>query len=272
MESDSFFCQLFKQLPQTLFELLDQPVTRAKSYRFDAVELKKSFRIDGLFIPDKSSLPLYFVEVQFQRMQRFYANLFAKVFCYLEENDPSQEWVAVAIFPSRNIEPKHLRPYEDLLHSPRVKRVFLDEHPLVANPPLGLGILQLVSASLNQAESIVPRIARRAKAELSDSDLQSKVLELLETILFRRFSQFSRQEIRMKFQLHEVRDTRYWKDAHEKGIEKGIEKGKSLATQEIAENLLAQGMSAKKVAELTKMPIDEVRRLSKSRPTTHGDR
>src|ERR1700730_11631339 len=101
METDAFFCQLFKQLPETLFELIDLPAARAKSYRFDSVELKKAFRIDGLFVPKRATLPLYFVEVQFQRLAKFYANLFAKVFCYLEENDPKQEWFAVAIFPSR---------------------------------------------------------------------------------------------------------------------------------------------------------------------------
>src|SRR5262245_17901700 len=110
METDSFFCQLLKQLPETLFELLGLPGERAKSYRFDSVEVKKSFRIDGLFIPRRTNLPLYFVEVQFRREQRFYANLFAEVFCYLEENNPSQEWVAVAIFPSRAAEPVHLKP------------------------------------------------------------------------------------------------------------------------------------------------------------------
>ena len=58
MESDSFFCQLFKQLPQTLFEALDLPAVLAKSYRFDSVEVKKSFRIDGLFVPDRLTLPI----------------------------------------------------------------------------------------------------------------------------------------------------------------------------------------------------------------------
>ena len=67
METDSFFCQLFKQMPQTLFELLGLPAERARAYRFDSVEVKKSFRIDGLFLPRKASLPLYFVEVQFRR-------------------------------------------------------------------------------------------------------------------------------------------------------------------------------------------------------------
>src|SRR6266702_4856880 len=130
METDAFFCQLFKQLPQTLFELINLPAARMKSYRFDSVEVKKAFRIDGLFLPIRATLPLYFVEVQFQRVQTFYANLFAKVFSFLEENDPTQEWVAVAIFPSRKEEPARLGPYEDLLQSKRVKRIYLNEVPV----------------------------------------------------------------------------------------------------------------------------------------------
>src|SRR6266852_2302745 len=64
METDSFFCQLLKQLPETLFDLLGLPVAGAKAYRFDSVEVKKSFRLDGLFTSAKSHLPVYFVEVQ----------------------------------------------------------------------------------------------------------------------------------------------------------------------------------------------------------------
>ena len=51
METDAFFYQLFKQLPATLFELLGLPPEQAQGYRFDSVELKKSLRIDGLFLP-----------------------------------------------------------------------------------------------------------------------------------------------------------------------------------------------------------------------------
>jgi predicted transposase YdaD len=60
METDSFFWKLLKQLPQTLFELLGLPPQRARRYRFDSVEVKKSFRIDGLFLPSQADLPLYF--------------------------------------------------------------------------------------------------------------------------------------------------------------------------------------------------------------------
>ena len=80
METDSFFYQLLKQLPETLFALLGEPLTRVADYRFDGLEVKKSYRLDGRFLPARADLPVYFVEVQFQRARRFYANLFAKVF------------------------------------------------------------------------------------------------------------------------------------------------------------------------------------------------
>jgi predicted transposase/invertase (TIGR01784 family) len=163
METDSFFWRLFKQLPQTLFELLGAPPQRARRYRFESVEVKKSFRIDGLYLPRKAGLPLYFVEVQFRRSPAFYANLFAKVFCYLEENDPSQEWLAVAVFPSRRMEPTQLGPYEDLLRSKRVRRIYLDRHPMPTDPPVGLGILQLLSAPVRQIQEIVALLVHKAQ-------------------------------------------------------------------------------------------------------------
>jgi predicted transposase/invertase (TIGR01784 family) len=178
METDSFFCQLFKQLPQTLFDLLGLPSERARAYRFDSVEVKKSFRIDGLYLPQEGGLPVYFVEVQFHASAKFYANLFAKVFCFLEEKDPGQDWAAVAIFESRRFEPKRLEPYQDLLHSKRLTRVYLDEFKMPADPPLGLGILQLVSAPESDVKNLVGRLMQKAAREVVDSESGRKVIEL----------------------------------------------------------------------------------------------
>ena len=264
MESDSFFCQLFKQLPETLFELLDLPATQAKAYRFDSVELKKSFRIDGLYLPNRATLPLYFVEVQFRRVQKFYANLFAKVFCYLEENDSKQDWVAVAIFPSRKEEPKYLGPYEDLLRSHRVHCIYLNELPSLAEQSPGLGILQLVSATPEQAKEILNRLVKKSLSVFGDADLGDSVLQLAEELLIRKYAQLGREEVRKMFHLEDLRKTRVWQEAHEEG--------KSLANRELAQKLLAKGMSPKQVAELTTLRIDEVKRLAKNRSTAQGDR
>ena len=271
METDSFFYRLLKQLPETLFELVGLPVRRARAYRFDSVELKKSLRIDA----KRPGLPLYFVEVQFQQVSTFYANLFSKVFAYLEENDPAQEWMAVAIFANRRVEPAERGPYDALLESARVKRIYLDGHKMPADPPPGLAILQMVTAPLAQVKDLAAKIVTRPTGSESDA----KVIELLEELLIRRFSQLSREEVRAMFHLEDLRKTRVWQEAHEEGtakgiergiergieqgIEQGIEKGKVLARQEMVHNCLAQGLSAKEIAELLKIPVQEVRRLAR---------
>jgi predicted transposase/invertase (TIGR01784 family) len=205
-------------------------------------------------LPQTTKLPLYVVEVQFQRVETFYANLFAKVFCYLEENDPTQEWVAVAIFPSRKQEPKHLKPYEDLLQSHSVRRIFLNELPAHTNSPLGLELLQLMRASFGQAKKLAPHLLQRAKVELADSVLVRKVVELMEGLLMRRFTELTREEIRMKFQLHDIRESRVWKEAVEEGI--------SLHKKEMVKKCLAKGMSVKQIANLMELPLDEVKQLA----------
>jgi predicted transposase/invertase (TIGR01784 family) len=275
METDSFFCQLLKQLPETLFQLLGLPGERARAYRFDSVEIKKSFRIDGLFIPARPELPLYFVEVQAQASAKFYANLFAKVFWFLEENDPAQEWIAVPIFANRSVEQKNQAPYEDLLRSPRVKRIYLDELVLPPDPPVGLSLLQLVTASDEQAKPIVTRIADRAEAEFSDSEIGSAMLKLLEELLMRRHPQLTGDEVRTMFQLTELSKTRAGQEIREEGRQEGRQEGReegreegrqegvTLATQEFARKCLAKGLSIEETAELTGLSVTRVRRLSK---------
>ncbi len=254
METDSFFYRLFNDLPQTLFELIGLPAARAKAYRFDSVELKKAFRIDGLFLPKKRNLPLYFVEVQFQRRQAFYANLFAKVYSYLEENDPKQDWVAVAIFPTRHEEPACLAPYQDLLKSKRVKRIYLEDVTRAKNLPVELELLQLLFTTEKESERIAPRVVQKAQMHFIDSDLQAKVVELVERLLMDRIPGFEREEMRMKFKLHGIRNSKVWKEANEEG--------KTENKRELIQKWTAKGMTEKQIAELLEVSVAEVRQLA----------
>jgi predicted transposase/invertase (TIGR01784 family) len=274
METDSFFYQLLKGLPETLFALLGQPLSRVSDYRFDALEVKKSYRLDGLFVPSKSSLPVYFVEVQFRRDRKFYPNLFAKVFSYLEANDPDQDWVAVALFSKRVVEPKRLKPYEDLLASPRMRRIYLDELSVSGDAPPGLTILQLASAPQSQTIELTTELLQRATVE-PDCDRAEVIVELTEEVLIRRFSTLDREEIRSMFKLHDLRKTRVWQQAREQGleegieqgieegIEKGIEKGRLIEKQQLVERLVSTGKAPKEIAEILGISVAEVRRLAK---------
>ena len=254
METDSFFYQLLKQLPETLFALLDQPLTRIADYRFDALEVKKSYRLDGLFVPIRRNLPLYFVEVQFQRTPGFYANLFAKVFSYLEANDPVQEWMAIAIFPNRAAEPKRRGPYEDLLASPRVRRIYLDKLSVAGQAPPGLTILQLASSTQNETVELVSSLLRRARQE-PDCERADTIIELTEEVLIRRYHDLDREEIRRMFKLHDIRKTRVWQEAYEEGSNN--------RNRQLVERLQADGKTQKEIAELLGISLAEVRRLVK---------
>jgi predicted transposase/invertase (TIGR01784 family) len=268
METDSFFWQLLKQLPETLFALLGLPTAQAADYRFDSVEIKKSYRLDGLFVPTKANLPVYLVEVHFRRDRRFYANLFAKVFSYLEKNDPNQDWVAVALFANRAIEPKGQAAYEDLLASRRVQRIYLSELHVPAGAAPGLALLQLLTVPESGALKLVAEFLKRPRRE-TDCEEPDVTVELLEELLVRKFAKLTREEIIKMFRLADIRKTRVWQEAHEEGveegIEKGIEKGGLLKQQEFVRRLISKGKKPLEIAELLEIPIAEVRRLAKRR-------
>lgn len=264
METDSIFCQLFKCRPEALFELLGEPPLRAKSYRFDSVELKKSFRIDGLFLPIRHSMPVYFVEVQFHRLERLYANLFAKVLSFLNESRPGQDWRAVAIFPSRREEPRRHKPYDDLLASRRFKRIHLDEMVVPADPPLGLGIVRLIGAPEDETWQLAGPLMRKAKTEIPDPDLSDNVIQLIMQVLCRRFTQMNREEIFNMLKLDDIRKSVAWQEAlaegREVGVEEGITRGKLMIKQELAKKMLAEGNSLKEIAEFLSVSVPEARK------------
>ncbi len=79
MRRDSIFYALFQQSPTLLFELLENPPENASAYRFDSVAVKEpKFEIDGVFLPPETETPgvVYFCEVQFQRDERLFGELF----------------------------------------------------------------------------------------------------------------------------------------------------------------------------------------------------
>lgn len=114
--------------------------------------------------------------------------------------------------------------------------------------------------------------------DLDDSDLQTKVVELVERLLLARFPEFSRQEMRMKFKLHDIRESKVWQEAHnlgreegleegiekgiEEGIEKGIEQGKAERDRELVRSLHAKGKSQSEIAKLLDLSPAQVRKLA----------
>ena len=63
------------------------------------------------------------------------------------------------------------------------------------------------------------------------------------------------------FKLHDIRETRVWKEA----LEEGIEEGKQRRDEEHVERLKASGKTLKEIAQLLGITLAEVRRLAKKK-------
>ncbi len=70
----------------------------------------------------------------------------------------------------------------------------------------------------------------------------------------------------MKFKLHDIRESKVWKEAHDDGVEEGVEKGVVTERKSTIQKCIAKGMAHKEIADLLQIPIVEVRRLAKNHP------
>ncbi|NET89637.1 MAG: Rpn family recombination-promoting nuclease/putative transposase [Kamptonema sp. SIO1D9] len=261
MKTDSIFYQLFQTFPSLLFELIGESPDKADDYQFSSREIKElARRFDGVFLPNTESPNqiIYFLEVQFQPKPDFYWRLFAEIFVYLAQYQPTNDWRAVAIFPSRNIDADVPRQYRWLAQNPPLIKVYLNELEPPANPSLGWGMVQLVIESEETATSEVPQLLAKARQELTDEALKQKVVELIETILVYKLPQLSPQELETMFGFSDLKQTRVYQEAREEGKAEGRVEGKL----ESVPRLLALGLSIEQIAQALELDVEKVRQAA----------
>ena len=275
MKTDTLFYQLFQNFPSIFFELIGKPTSDVSNYQFTAPEVKqRAFRFDGLFLPvaESPELPIYFVEVQFQKKPKFYSRLFAEIFLYFYQYDvPTEEWYAIVIYRRRSLEIPAPRRYRELMEH-RVRRIYLDEIEQAGEPSIGVGIVQLVVETKKKTGSRARQLITKAREELPDANLQQQIIELIETIVLYKFPNLSREELEAMLGLSELRQTRVYQEAREEGrqegieqgleqgIEQGLEQGQLQAKLKMVPRLLQRGLSIEEVAELLELDIETVRR------------
>ena len=226
MRRDSIFYRLFAQDPQILFQLLPEAPANAAAYRFDSVAVKEpNFTIDGIFLPPAEDSPgvVYFCEVQFQRDARLYERLFAESFLYFYRNrEQFTNWAAVVIYPSRRMEQPDLAPYQALLDSPQVYRVYLEELGNIRQLPLGLALLVLTTLTNQAAPAEARYILERTQTEVTDPTVSPFIIEMVTTIIAYQFTQLSRQEVEAMLGLN-IQETRLYQEAKEDGIREAVQ-------------------------------------------------
>ena len=279
MKTDTLFYQLFQEFPSIFFELIGQPGTQANAYQFTSIELKQvAFRLDGLFLPspDEPNLPIYFVEVQFQKDETFYYRLFAEIFLYLYQYKTINNWQAIVVYPRRSIESEPPLPYQFILGGDRVKRIYLDE--LGQNQSLGVGIIQLVVENEKIAATTAKSLIAKARQQLTDEQLQQQIIEFIETIVIYKFPFLSRQEVEAMLGLDLIRNTRVYQEAFTEGEQQGRlageqqgrlageQQGRLAAKLETVPSLIELGLSVEQIAQALAIDIEVVRQALPKQP------
>ncbi len=263
MKTDKLAYLWLQEIPEGFFSLIGRNKSDAARYAFKSVELKEtSFRIDGVFVPETDDLT-YFVEIQFQRDNAFYARLFAQILIYLKQFGGCR-WRAVVIYPDRSAEPQSLVGYEELLDTRLVQRVYLNELPSLAQLDADVGIFKLAiepdPLAMKAAKSLLERAPER--------------LNFIERVLFYKFKNLTRKEIlnmlsiREEFE-EELKKTRAYQEILEEGRETGIQEGiqegiqqgekkGKLATVPLLREL---GLSDETIAARLELPIDDVKKV-----------
>ncbi|NEP30633.1 Rpn family recombination-promoting nuclease/putative transposase, partial [Moorena sp. SIO3B2] len=250
--------------------------TEAQAYQFASVEVKQlAFRIDGVFLPTTTTAqsPIYFVEVQFQRDSEFYSRFFTEIFIYLNKNKISNDWRGVVIYPSRNVDKGATQQYQELLDSPRVSRIYLDELAQTSAPSVGIATVQLIVTEEDSAIdrrsrcaiSLAQDLIQRTTEEIDNERQKRELLQLIETILVYKLPLLSRTEIEAMFSLSDLRQTKVYQEALAEGIQagrlEGIQQGEIQGKLKSIPRLLALGLTVEQVAQALELEVEQVKQV-----------
>ncbi|NEO75988.1 Rpn family recombination-promoting nuclease/putative transposase [Moorena sp. SIO4G3] len=272
MKTDTIFYRLFQSFPSIFFELINQAPTEALGYQFASVEVKQlAYRIDididGVFLPKTTTTqqPIYFVEVEFQGDSQLYARFFSEIFLYLDQTELSNDWRGVVIYPSRNVENQDTQQYQELLDSPRVSRIYLDELAEISAPSVGIATVQLIVTEQEAAIALAQDLIQRTTEEIENERQRTEFLELIETILVYKLPKLSRTEIEAMFSLSDLRQTKVYQEALAEGKLEGIQEGrlegKIQAKLESIPRLLALGLTVEQVAQALELEVEQVTKV-----------
>ena len=142
-----------------------------------------------------------------------------------------------------------------------IRRFYLDEMPELAEAPLGLSILYLIRQTESQAPAMARELVARAKIEIADEALRADLIELIETVMIYKLAGLSREEIQTMLQVHDIRETRVYKEAMEEGKALGLKEGIALAIAKMA----ARKMPVEEIAAILEVDIDLVRQVMSRR-------
>jgi predicted transposase/invertase (TIGR01784 family) len=223
VKRDTLFHQIFRQFPQTIFELLSEVPSDATNYTFDSIEVKEtSFRTDGVSMPPTAQGTAIFTEVQMQPDQLFYERLLAEsnIFAY-RHADSFQNWRAIVIYP--NVATEQASPLRDdiqlLIDNGHIQRIYLDEFNGQTNLPIGIALMVLTILEDQEAIDF-------ARETIAQPQQEQAIIDIVSSIMVYKFTNLSRAEVETMLATS-IQQTRVYQEAFEEGEAKGKAEGKA---------------------------------------------
>lgn len=263
MRRDSLFYKLFQQAPELFFALLPVASDTVAGYRFDSVAVKEAkFEIDGVFLPPEEPGIVYFCEVQFQKDELLYERLFAESSLYFYRNrDRFSDWRAVIIYPSRSIEQTDIEPYQDLLESDRVWRIYLSELGNIRQLPVPLSLLMLTVQTPKRMATEARYLVERVPRETPEAETRKFILEMAVTIVSYQLQHLSRKEIEAMLDTNLTsRDVRAFQECREEGA---LEVALKMVSRQLGHRFGTEVVDASR-DRLQSLPVDALEDLGEA--------
>jgi predicted transposase/invertase (TIGR01784 family) len=126
-----------------------------------------------------------------------------------------------------------------------------------------MGLLQLIGLKDREAPDRAKVILNQTCEQTSDAIEQRRVLEWILTVFVHKFPQLSREEIAFMLGVtKELRESRFYKDIEEEGIEKG----KEAVLLQTVPMLLQAGVSMEEIADRLNITIEQVHKFTQRQP------
>jgi predicted transposase YdaD len=90
------------------------------------------------------------------------------------------------------------------------------------------------------------------RVEIGDEALRDDLIELIQAVIIYKLSHLGREEILSMLQIHDIRESRFYQETLQEGIEKGM-------TEVIAKLATKKKMTAEEIAALLELDVDLVR-------------
>ncbi len=261
MKTDSIFYELFLNLPESLFDLLNLPLELANQYSFISQELKQlSKRIDGVFYPNNYQQPIYFLEVQFQNDDSLYHRLFTEIFTYLGQYQPRQDFRAVILWSQRSLDVELPPYYQDFKNLGKLTIIYLDELNFEEENGLGVEIIKLIMAKEEEAKQRVQHLFDLANNKLNSPTKTRDIIELVEKILTYKFVNYTWEELDKMFTLTDFKKTRFYQETFKDGKKEGKIEGKI----ESIPDLIKLGLTIEQIANALNLDLELVKKIAQS--------